>query len=84
MTLFETPRFLIEIGTIDGDKDPQYLVRSKANGVVEFCNTSLYFVRDWALQMTEALDEQDEKIESMARGPNVITFPGGSENGRTN
>lgn len=88
--IHETNRFAVEVGIIGEDKDPQYLVRSKTYGVVEFCNTSLYFVRDWANQMTKALDRQDWDIEHPGEThpddleSNVVKFPGGSGHGRSN
>jgi hypothetical protein len=91
--IFETTRFIVEVGVIGDDKDPQYLVRNKEHGVVEFCNTSVYFVRDWATQMTKALDRQDWEIEHPGEihpddlppedDENVLKFPGG-KGGRTN
>jgi hypothetical protein len=92
--LFETSRFVIEIGVLPFEgmippgghvppQEPQYLVKNKTTGVVEFCNTSLYFVRDWAVQMTEALDKQDKEMsDPKGEGENIIRFPGGD--GRTN
>lgn len=61
---------------------PQYLVRNKETGVVEFSNTALYFVRDWANQMTDALRKQDWEIDHPDQVHpddvgNVVTFPGG-------
>lgn len=62
--IFETDRFEIVTGTAGEDPDVQYLVKNKATGVVEFCNSSLYFVRDWAMQFTGALEKQDEEIKN--------------------
>lgn len=76
--LFETPRFIIEIGVIGDDREPQYLVRNKDTGVVEFCNTALYFVRDWAVQMTDALAEQEKKQDEPAAM--VMEAPKGRSN----
>lgn len=85
--IYENDRFTVEVGVIGEDKDPQYLVRSKAYGVVEFCNTSLYFVRDWAQQMSKALEQQDWEIANPGKPfpeNNVIPFPGGKGGGRAN
>lgn len=77
----ESGRFTIEIGTVGDDKDPQYLVRSKEHGVVEFSNPALYFVRDWAKQMTKALEEQETE-ELVEKNKNVVSLfnGGGSTN----
>lgn len=74
------------MGLVGDDKDPQYVVRSKEYGVIEFSNSSLYFVRDWAKQMAKALDDQDAEITAETEvkpGANVVQFPGG-DGGRTN
>jgi len=86
--LYETDRFSVEVGVIGTDPDPQYLVRNKETGVVEFCNTSLYFVRDWSQQMTRALVQQEWEIAHPGQQypeetDNVVPFPGG-KGGRTN
>lgn len=87
MIIFETTRFYIEVGTVGKDKDPQYLVISKDHGVIEFCNSSLFFCRDWARQMTKALDQQDEDIENPKEEEeeetNLLPFTGGN-GGRAN
>ncbi len=82
--LFENKRFMVTVGSFGDEKDPQYLVTNKDTGVVEFINSSLYFVRDWAQQMSKALDEQDDELKTPEAGKsNVVTFPGGG-NGRSN
>lgn len=85
--LFETPRFYVQVGTINDETDPQYLVVNKETSVVEFCNSSLYFVRDWSLQMTKALEVQDWEIANPGKDypeDNVVQFPSGGKNGRAN
>jgi hypothetical protein len=98
MAIYETSRFVVETGAVPlevalppggfiPDQLPQYLVINKATGVVEFCNTALYFVRDWADQMTSALDRQDWEIANPGKdypdGGTILPFPGG-KGGRTN
>lgn len=79
--LFETPRFLIEVGTLHNDPEPQYLVKNKETRIVEFCNASLYFARDWALQFTQALAQQEEE---MANRDKVIPASKVETNGTVN
>lgn len=59
--LFETTRFTVEKGILANDPEPQYLVKNKETEIVEFCNASLYFARDWAVQFTQALDQQEQE-----------------------
>lgn len=79
--VYETELYTVEVGTWKEDKEPLYLVRSKKYGVIEFTNSGLYFVRDWADQMTKALEEQDKEYKEEPES-NVLPFPGGD--GRTN
>lgn len=82
--IFETARFAVSIG--DGqDNKPAYLVLNKTTGVVEFVNSGLYFVRDWATEMTKALDIQDWELEHPGldyekEHNKVIPFPVGGKN----
>lgn len=79
--LFETERFVVTIGVYGTDPDPQYLVTNKDTGVVEFTNTSLYFVRDWANQMTDALKEQEKpKKEEPKQLAMVMELPNDRRN----
>lgn len=89
--LHENERFFVEVGTFGKDKDPQYLVKNKETGVVEFCNASLYFVRDWADQMSKALVKQDWYIANPGKvhpedadDDNIVPFPIGGGGGRSN
>lgn len=61
--LYETERFTITVGVYGDSSDQQYLVTNKETGVVEFVSPVLLFVRDWANQMTEALEEQENPKE---------------------
>jgi len=81
---FETRRFTVTVGSFGEEKEPQYLVTNKETSVVEFINSGIYFVRDWCMQMEEALDKQDDEIKTpIIDKTNVVTFPGGG-NGRSN
>ena len=91
--LFENSRFTVTVGVYSEqyesgvlkDPSPQYLVTNKETGVVEFINSSLYFVRDWAVQMTEAMDKQDAELAAPTKQEaNVLPFPSGGGNGRSN
>ncbi len=65
---FETSRFEIIVAIVNPKDDPipQYIVVNKETGVHEFCNASLYFARDWAIQFTSALDKQDRDLAGEA------------------
>lgn len=57
----ETDTFYIAVGTMPRAKLDEYLVINKQYGVVEYNNPILYFAREWARQMEEALSEPEPK-----------------------
>lgn len=78
--VFETKHFNVEVGSLQNDPEPQYLVKNKETGVIEFCNASLYFARDWATQFTAALDQQDDELSNRDKIIKPTLEPNGSVN----
>jgi hypothetical protein len=65
----ESDNFYIAVGTMPKGKLQEYLVVNKAYGVIEYSNPILYFAREWARQMDEALDGVTEEGKSPAFPP---------------
>lgn len=57
----ETPTYYIGIGLMPKSKLDEYLVINKEYGVIEYNNCAIYFVREWARQMEEALNTLGDK-----------------------
>ncbi len=58
----ETPTYYIGVGLMPKSKLEEYLVINKNYGVVEYNNCAIYFVREWARQMEEALSSEGDKV----------------------
>lgn len=51
----ETDNYIVHVGTVPGDKVPQYLIFHKEYGVLEFAHNMIYFIN-------QALEEMEEKL----------------------
>lgn len=78
--VYETSRFVVETGSVTADPEPQYLVRNKETGIVEHANAALYFSRAWAMQMTQALEEQEAEIRGEQEPVKIMSEPSGAVN----
>lgn len=68
LSILETPNYVVHVGTVPGDKIPQYLVFHRAHGVLEFAHNMIYFVN-------QALEEMEEKLEQQATAARIEDLP---------
>jgi hypothetical protein len=66
--ILETENYVVHVGTVPGDKVPQYLVFHKEHGVLEFAHNMIYFIN-------QALDEMEEKLVQQATETRMEDLP---------
>lgn len=59
---YQTPNFSVTIETLPEDKLPQYVVRNKETGVIEFFHNVLYIVKQWTREMDELIAKEEQKV----------------------
>lgn len=64
--ILESENYVVHVGTVPGDKVPQYLVFHKQYGVLEFAHNMIYFVNQALFEMEEKLAEQGEEEKAEA------------------
>jgi hypothetical protein len=55
LAILESPNYVVHVGTVPGDKIPQYLIFHKEYGVLEFAHNMIYYIN-------QALEEMEEKL----------------------
>lgn len=68
LCILESPNYVVHVGTVPGDKVPQYLVFHRQHGVLEFAHNMIYFVN-------QALEEMEQKLEEQATQVRVEDLP---------
>lgn len=68
IAILESPNYVVHVGTVPGDKIPQYLVFHKTYGVLEFAHNMIYFVN-------QALEEMEEKLAEQATQVRMEDLP---------
>ncbi len=71
--IIETDNYIVHVGTVPGDKVPQYLVFNKEFGVLEFAHNMIYFVKEALAEMEEKLVQQE--LEANAETPAEESTP---------
>lgn len=76
LAILESPNYVVHVGTVPGDKVPQYLVFHKQYGVLEFAHNMIVYVRQALKEMEERLDEMEseEKKEAPVETPQGNLF----------
>lgn len=66
--ILESPNYVVHVGTVPGDKIPQYLIFHKQYGVLEFAHNMIYYIN-------QALEEMEEKLVEQATQSRMEDLP---------